>query len=79
MVQYKFSSRCVYSRRGEYCFYVEVYYKNLRFAIADAVINTGFGYERVEIRYYGKKYSIPNFSEKELEEQIIKYCYSQMV
>lgn len=79
MVQYKFSSRCVYSRRGEYCFYVEVYYKSLRFAIADVVINTSFGYERVEIAYYGKKDFIPSFSERELEEQIIKYCYSQMV
>ena len=79
MVQYKFSSRCIYSTRGENCFFVDVYYKNYRFAIADVVINECFGYERVEIKYYGKKYSIPNFSEKELEEQIKKYCYSQMV
>ena len=78
MVQYKFSSRCIYSRRGEECFFVDVYYKNYRFAIADVVINECFGYERVEIKYYGKKYSITNFSEKELEEQIKKYCYSQM-
>ena len=79
MVQYKFSSRCVYSRRGEDCFYVDVYYKEKRFAIADVVINEWFGYERVEIMYYAKKDSIPNFSEKELEEQIKEYCYSQMV
>lgn len=79
MLQYKFSSRSVYSRRGEECFFVDVYYKNLRFAIADVVINEWFGYERVEITYYGKKDSIPNFSERELEEQIKKYCYSQMV
>ena len=51
MVQYKFSSRCIYSRRGENCFFVDVYYKEKRFAIADVVINEWFGYERVEIKY----------------------------
>ena len=77
MIQYKFSSNCVYFRRGEYCFMVNVYYKERRIAIADVVLNEGFGYERIEIRYYEKKYSIPNFSEKELKEQIIEYCYRQ--
>lgn len=56
---------------------VNVYYKERRIAIADVVLNEGFGYERIEIRYYEKKYSIPNFSEKELKEQIIEYCYRQ--
>lgn len=75
MIQYKFSSNCIYLRRGEYCFIVNVYYKERRIAIADVVLNISFGYERMEITYYNKIYNIPNFSEKELKEQIIKYCY----
>ena len=46
---------------------VNVYYKERRIAIADVVLNEGFGYERIEIRYYEKKYSIPNFSENQTE------------
>ncbi len=73
MEKYTFSAECMPINGGEYYFVVKVYYKNIRVAISDVVINFFLGGERIRTDFY--YCPVSNFSKKEIEKQVLKHCY----